>query len=47
MKGLLRLRRPVQVAVPWLNHTGLTELRGGLFAFDAFDVPFADPLGAL
>lgn len=54
MKKLLRLRRPVQIAalillaaVPWLNRAGWTELRGGLFAFDAFGLPLADPLGAL
>ncbi len=51
---LFRFRRLVQVAVlalfvalPWLNRAGFTEVRGSLFAFDLFGVPFADPLGAV
>lgn len=52
MMRLLRLRRPVQIAVllllaatPWLNRSGFAGMKGGLFAFDFFGWPFADPLG--
>ena len=51
---LLRLRRLVQVAVllllaalPWLNRDGFTGMKGSLFAFDFFGLPFADPLDAV
>ena len=54
MIRLLRLRRLVQVAVllllaalPWLNRDGFTGMKGSLFAFDFFGLPFADPLGAV
>ena len=54
MIRLLRLRRLVQVAVllllaalPWLNREGFTGMKGSLFAFDFFGLPFADPLGAV
>ena len=54
MIRLLRLRRLIQVAVllllaalPWLNRDGFTGMKGSLFAFDFFGLPFADPLGAV
>ncbi|MFQ9491069.1 MAG: 4Fe-4S binding protein [Bilophila wadsworthia] len=54
MIRLWRLRRLVQVAVllllaalPWLNRDGFTGMKGSLFAFDFFGLPFADPLGAV
>lgn len=54
MMRLLRLRRPVQIAVllllaatPWLNRTGFAGMKGSLFAFDFFGWPFADPLGPI
>ena len=54
MIRLLRLRRLVQVAVllllaalPWLNRDGFTGMKGSLFAFDFFGLPFADPLDAV
>ena len=54
MIRLLRLRRLVQVAVllllaalPWLNRDGFTGMKGSLFAFDFFGLPFSDPLGAV
>lgn len=53
MIRLLRLRRLAQVAallllavLPWLNRSGFTSMKGSLFAFDFFGLPFADPLGA-
>ncbi len=54
MNRLFRLRRFVQAAVllllaalPWLNRSGFTGMKGSLFAFDCFGLPFADPLGAV
>lgn len=54
MNRLFRLRRSVQAAVlllfaalPWLNRSGFTGMKGSLFAFDFFGLPFADPLGAV
>ncbi len=54
MIRLLRLRRLVQAAVllllavlPWLNREGFMGMKGSLFAFDCFGLPFADPLGAV
>ena len=54
MIRLLRLRRLAQVAallllavLPWLNRDGFTGMKGSLFAFDFFGLPFADPLGAV
>lgn len=53
MIRLLRLRRLAQIAallllavLPWLNRGGFTGMKGSLFAFDFFGLPFADPLGA-
>ena len=54
MIRLLRLRRLMQVAVllllaalPWLNRDGFTGMKGSLFAFDFFGLPFADPVRLL
>ena len=53
MIRLLRLRRLAQLAsllllavLPWLNRDGFTGMKGSLFAFNFFGLPFADPLGA-
>ena len=53
MIRLLRLRRLVQVAVllllaalPWLNRDGFTGMKGSLFAFDFFGLPFSSWRGS-
>ena len=54
MNWLKMCRRCIELLVillfcslPWLNRHGIESLKGSLFAFDFFHIPFADPATAL
>ncbi len=54
MKRLPYIRKAVQISVillfcllPWLNRHGFNEIKGSLFAFDFFGLPFADPASSV